>query len=178
MFYKNTMLSVLMMGIMTIHITACRNTEDYSQLSDEEKKVKVEEMYQEYAKKMPEVKEIRSETLINGIPEDVILVDVRTAQEQTVSMIPGAITKEVFLQEKEACRDKKIVAYCTVGARSAVFAEKISKDGFQAYNLAGGILAWTGEGGKVVSAAQQAEKKVHTYGKEWDLVPSTHVGVQ
>ena len=75
-----------------------------------------------------------------------IIVDVRTQEEYAVSHLPGSVTVEQFQAAKEGWRQRgaRVVAYCTIGYRSAQFVETLkSKDGWnKAYNLTGSILAW------------------------------------
>jgi rhodanese-related sulfurtransferase len=58
---------------------------------------------------------------LNHEPESVVLVDVRSDKEVLVSQIPGAITRREFNECRHDCRDKLVIAYCTVGGRRAVF---------------------------------------------------------
>ena len=42
--------------------------------------------------------------------------------------------------------ERPIVFYCRVGERSALAAEAFRGAGFDAYSIAGGLVAWAGEG--------------------------------
>ena len=61
----------------------------------------------------------------------VILIDVRDAEEQAVSMIPGAVTADEFERDwkDELIGSKRpevtAVPYCTVGYRSGSYARKL-----------------------------------------------------
>ncbi len=59
------------------------------------------------------------------VPSDVLLVDVRSAEEQNVSRIPGALADVCFLdqlsQSQSLDQRLRIVIYCTAGVRSLWF---------------------------------------------------------
>ena len=67
-------------------------------MSDKEKKERIESLYQKYERKFPEVQGITATELHRDLEggREVILVDVRKPEEQAVSMIPGAITQQEF----------------------------------------------------------------------------------
>ena len=63
---------------------------------DRNKHDRVIAMYEEYTKNFPGVKDIGSEdALLLLSSDDAVFVDVREAKEQKVSMIPGAVTREL-----------------------------------------------------------------------------------
>lgn len=75
-----------------------------------------------------------------------LLVDVRTVVEYRVSHLPGALPVVSFSSEKLE-KDRLIVAYCSVGFRSAKFVEQLQQQGFRhAYNLRGSIFMWANQG--------------------------------
>lgn len=84
------------------------------------------------------------------------LVDVRTAEEFAAGHIAPAVNidwnSSGFLDEAVSRLDKAlpVLLYCRSGRRSAAAAAKLSKAGYQVFNLAGGFLAWA-EAGKAVS---------------------------
>lgn len=109
---------------------------------------------------------------LNG--DSVVLVDVRTVDEYTVSQIPGSLTIEEFEaeQDKFLKQGTKVVAYCTVGYRSLQYAQKLQEKGFDAANLEGSILAWTHEGLPLVTRDGDEEipsTKVHVFAEKWAL---------
>ncbi len=106
--------------------------------------------------------------------KDIILVDIREKEEQQVSMLPGAITKEEFLKNLDKYKDKKIITYCTIGYRSGKFAEKYSK--LNIYNLEGGVLAWSHFKGKFFKDNKET-KLVHVFSQEWDFLNSNYKAV-
>jgi rhodanese-related sulfurtransferase len=98
--------------------------------------------------------------------EEVQLVDTREAYEAEAGHIPGS--RHVELNEVAAAadsfdRERPLVFYCRSGDRSSMPSHAFREAGFDAYNLAGGILAWKEaglplepEGGEVV------ERHVHS----------------
>lgn len=94
------------------------------------------------------------------------VVDVREPEEFADGHIPGAVNiplgrleaelhthPEVVQRASEALalREHPVVLYCLSGGRSARGAAALRRLGFaQPVSLAGGILAWTGDGHPVV----------------------------
>jgi len=102
----------------------------------------------------------------------VLLVDVRSKDEQAISKIPGSITQKEFNINPEKYRGKKIIPYCTIGYRSFKFTKKLKEKNFNAANMQGGILYWSFLRGNVVTPDNKPTKKVHTYGNSWAILPS------
>lgn len=80
---------------------------------------------------------------------NVHIVDVRTAQETRLGIIPGAKlipVDELETRLRELPKDgKPKLIYCAAGGRSAAACEFLSRQGFEElYNLEGGFSAWTG----------------------------------
>ena len=142
--------------------------------ADSAKKQKMIEMFEEYKKEaFSDVPDITVEQIKNDSGKGYIIVDTREKKEQNVSMIPGAITQKEFEKNKKKYKGKAIVTYCTIGYRSGVYAKKLNKKGFKAYNLVGGVLSWAHEGNEFVCDSANT-KKVHVYGKDWDLAPERY----
>ena len=139
------------------------------------KKTAVYEMYAGYKKEFPEVTDITPKEVMDLLArhKKVVLVDVRTPEEQQVSMLPGAITREELLSNLNAYRDHVIIGYCTISYRSGQLAQDLGKKGITMLNLKGGLLAWVHEGGKVYSQGKETQK-VHVYGSKWDLAPDRY----
>jgi hydroxyacylglutathione hydrolase/adenylyltransferase/sulfurtransferase len=80
---------------------------------------------------------------------DVQLVDVREDHEWEAGRIAGARHVELAQIAAEAGsldHSKPVVFYCRVGARSTMAADAFRRAGFDAYSMAGGILAWDERG--------------------------------
>jgi rhodanese-related sulfurtransferase len=86
--------------------------------------------------------EVAAEMLARG---EAQLVDVREPYEHAAGRIAGARHVELGALAAEAEtieRDRPVVFYCRVGARSAMAAQAFAGSGWDAYNLSGGIVAW------------------------------------
>ena len=87
----------------------------------------------------------KAHELIEGNPEEVILLDVRTEGEYNVEYIPGAINIPLSDLENridELDSSKAIIVYCKTGGRSRTASETLTQRGFIVYNMEGGINAW------------------------------------
>ncbi len=79
----------------------------------------------------------------------VQLIDVRERDEHEAGRIAGGRLIELGLlgsQARTIERGAPIVFYCRSGARSAMAADAFAQAGFEAHNLAGGLLAWEAAG--------------------------------
>jgi len=86
--------------------------------------------------------EVAAEMLARG---EAQLVDVREPYEHAAGRIAGARHVELGALAAEAEtieRDRPVVFYCRVGARSAMAAQAFAGSGWDAYNLSGGIVSW------------------------------------
>lgn len=148
-------------------------------LADAQKKANVYRLYAGYKQEFPEVTDIAPQELMRLLTEKkpVVLVDVRTAAEQQVSMLPGAVTSEVFLSNLEAYRDHTVVGYCTISYRSGRLARELRQKGLTMRNLQGGLLAWLHAGGQVYARGVES-RRVHVYGSKWDLAPAAYQTVK
>jgi rhodanese-related sulfurtransferase len=144
---------------------------------DTERLRRIERYYGLCAKLLPKVPEISAAELAERRKRQrLAIVDVREPHEQAVSMIPGAMSRTEFEARKDDFRDVPIVAYCTLGFRSGKYAATLHNEGFNAYNLHGAILAWTHAGQPLVDAEGET-RRVHVYGRKWNLVASGYEGV-
>src|SRR3954462_2487540 len=74
------------------------------------------------------------------------LVDVREDDEYAAGRIAGARHLEVGRVAAEADtieRDRPVVFYCRVGARSAMAAAAVRRAGWEPYSMPGGREAWS-----------------------------------
>jgi rhodanese-related sulfurtransferase len=81
--------------------------------------------------------------------DDTQLIDVREPYEHEAGRIAGARHVELGALAAEAesiDRDRPVVFYCRVGARSAMATQAFAAAGYDAYNLAGGIVGWVSAG--------------------------------
>ena len=141
-------------------------------LTDAAKQLKIDRMYADYKKKFPGVADFSAHQILQLMDRiQIVLVDTRKPEEQKVSMLSGAITKRQFLQNYSVYQNYIVIAYCTIGSRSGKLAQKFKKKGIHIFNLRGGILAWLHAGGSVHKDGKPV-KRVHVYGKKWDLAPA------
>lgn len=85
------------------------------------------------------------------IVEDAPLqvVDVREPYEREAGHIAGSAHIELVqlpAHEREIDRERPVVFYCRVGARSLMAAQAFRAAGFDAYSMDGGLLRWAQEG--------------------------------
>jgi rhodanese-related sulfurtransferase len=76
---------------------------------------------------------------------EVDLVDVREPYEWEAGRIAGARhipLAELTARAAEIERERPVVFYCRVGARSAMATEAFAGAGYDAANLSGGIVGW------------------------------------
>ena len=142
---------------------------------DEKRREKIESMYEDYKREsFPEVIDVEPLLAMDLAKRpEVVFVDVRNPKEQRVSMIPGAVTQAKFLSNLEQYRDNILIGYCTISYRSGKLAQELrEKRGVTMYNLRGGLLAWLHDGGKVVDQKGET-KRIHVYGRRWNLGPSS-----
>jgi rhodanese-related sulfurtransferase len=84
--------------------------------------------------------------LEDGAPQ---LVDVRERYEHAAGHIAG--DRHIPLQElsgraQTIDRDRPVLFYCRVGARSEMAAQAFRAAGYEAYTMSGGLLRWAREG--------------------------------
>lgn len=106
-----------------------------------------------------------------------LFVDERTPTERAVSTLPGAVDVSTFLADPSMAGEREVIVFCTIGERSARRVEELRHQGIPARNLAGSILAWTHAGGQLIDGAGKPTKRVHVYGRDWDLAASGYEAV-
>ncbi|MFQ4138078.1 rhodanese-like domain-containing protein [Nodosilinea sp. PGN35] len=122
----------------------------------------------------PEVPTLTTQDLaawLNGDKEPLpILLDVRRDDEFAVSHLPAA-SRAADLDTVLALgldRDRPIVAYCSVGYRSARLVHQLQAEGYtEVYNLAGSIFQWANQGRSLVGPGQP---QVHPYNSLWGML--------
>lgn len=79
---------------------------------------------------------------------DLQVVDVREDYEREAGHMPGSrhIELERLASEAESIdRERPVVFYCRLGARSAMAAQAFRASGYDAYTMAGGLERWAAE---------------------------------
>jgi rhodanese-related sulfurtransferase len=79
--------------------------------------------------------------------DTVVLLDVRTQEERTHQHIKGSLHIPMNdlsqkLKMLEKYRKKEIICYCHSGSRSFMATLMLTKNGFQAANMKGGMIEW------------------------------------
>lgn len=136
----------------------------------EERLRRIDDMYDTYRAEFPEVGGISVDELVEALeaPDSLVLVDVRTDEEREVSIIPGAISRLEFESRPADFENRTIVTYCTIGYRSGIYADELRREGWEALNLEGSILAWT-HAGRPLERLGEPTRRVHVYGSQWNL---------
>ncbi len=78
--------------------------------------------------------------------DSLTLLDVREDWEISVASVPGVVhipMAQVQARLSELDKNTEIVVLCRSGRRSLEVARMLQSNGYQAINLAGGILAWS-----------------------------------
>ncbi len=81
--------------------------------------------------------------------DNIQLIDVRQSYEHEAGRIAGGRLIEMMqlgAQADTIDRDRPIVFYCRTGSRSAMVTEAFRGAGFDAYNMAGGLVLWQAAG--------------------------------
>ena len=143
--------------------------------ADTDRAKRVHAMALDYEARLPAVPQIEAGGLIekNGATSrSIVYVDCRTPRERAVSTLPGAVTPQELGADPERYAGTDWVVYCTIGYRSSKLVERMRRQGFNATNLRGGVLAWAHAGGEFVTPEGEPTNRVHIYGRPWDLLPS------
>lgn len=149
-----------------------------SPADDAARQLRVAALYADAKSKFPDAPEIApAQALDRWRAGTLVLIDVRSPEEQAVSRLPGAVTEAAFLADPARYAGKTAVAYCTIGYRSGLFAQALARKGIPVANLAGGLLGWLHAGGTLVDAQGAATQRVHVYGRTWDLAPLAYEAV-
>jgi rhodanese-related sulfurtransferase len=108
--------------------------------------------------------------------EQWLIIDVRNQEEREVSMLPGAISFEDFLMRQDGHQRRPLLLYCTIGCRSGSCVEDLLEDGFEAYNLWGGVLAWAHHGQVFINPEGEETVRVHVFAPKWNVLPAGYCG--
>jgi rhodanese-related sulfurtransferase len=104
---------------------------------------------------MPAVPELQVGQVPDPLPQGLTLLDVREPSEWDEGHIDGALhipMMSVPAQLAAIPTDGQVLVVCAVGSRSARVAAFLRQQGVDAYNLAGGIVAWA-QSGRPISVA-------------------------
>jgi rhodanese-related sulfurtransferase len=95
--------------------------------------------------------EVDPERVAEWLAEDPALqvIDVRETRERDAGHIEGTRHIELVALPSAAEtveRDRPVVFYCRVGARSEMAAQAFRASGFTAFSMRGGLVRWVREG--------------------------------
>lgn len=101
------------------------------------------------------------------------ILDTREKEEFDISHLEGAkwVGFDTFKLENVSDLDKNkpVLVYCTVGARSQDIGKRLIDAGFtKVYNLYGGIIHWSNESMPLYQKGLPTNQ-VHTYSKSWGI---------
>lgn len=84
--------------------------------------------------------------LEQSLNEDINLIDVRTDEEYKEGHIKGSENIPLDkIENYKGDKNKKIYVICRSGRRSKIATKYLNKNGYNAYNIKGGIIAWKGD---------------------------------
>ena len=146
--------------------------------AEESATAKLEEFHSGLTERYPDVSHVSPDELLNILPDDTVLFDVREVVEFEVSHIKGAIQVSPSIWASSFVRkygsqlkDKKVIFYCSVGERSSRLAQRVAaqltdQQSVSVYNLEGGIFRWHNDYNTVVSQVGETEA-VHPFNRKW-----------
>ncbi|KAK9836830.1 hypothetical protein WJX74_009081 [Apatococcus lobatus] len=137
-------------------------------------RAELERKYKGFESSFPRVEAVDVKSLRSQLQDTEgkpCIIDVRTPEEQQVSVIPGSVSRDAFEAHKDEYRKTPLVTYCTVGFRSGKYAQQLMNEGFDVKNLKGSIVAWTQEGFPLVkdTTSNEPTTRVHVFGEQWKL---------
>jgi len=129
--------------------------------------------------RFPGIEWVDSETLSQWMHsasnEELVLLDVRSLEEQEVSQLRGAQrldARQPDLDSLAIPEGAKVVVYCSIGYRSAALVEDLKRAGVaHVYNLDGGLFDWANQGRPIYRGEERVEE-VHPLNRIWGLLLS------
>ena len=103
-------------------------------------------MFGQFFKSTPEISPRELEERLGGA-EPPLVVDVREPGEYAQGHIPGCTLMPLGVlgaRLAELPKDRELVVVCRSGGRSAMATQHLTKAGYKALNMAGGMMAWRG----------------------------------
>jgi len=127
--------------------------------------------------RFPGVEWVDSETLSQWMDsssrEELVLLDVRNPEEQSVSQLLGARLVDARQPDLDSLvipDDARVVVYCSIGYRSAALVEDLKRAGIErVYNLEGGLFDWANQG-RPVYRGDERVYEVHPFNRVWGLL--------
>jgi len=127
--------------------------------------------------RFPDVEWVDGETLSKWMDrssdEELVLLDVRTREEQRVSHLLGAHHLEWSNPDIQALvipPNAKVVVYCSIGYRSASIIQGLEQVGIRSvYNLEGGLFDWANHDRPIFDGEERVYE-VHPFNRLWGLL--------
>ncbi|WP_069790009.1 molybdopterin-synthase adenylyltransferase MoeB [Cyanobacterium sp. IPPAS B-1200] len=102
---------------------------------------------------LEEMTVIQLKELLDSDADDYVLIDVRNPNEYQIAKIPNATLIPLpdiedgdgVAKVKELVGDKRLIAHCKLGGRSAKALNILKEAGIEGINVKGGIAAWSEE---------------------------------
>ena len=161
---------------ISISVTVSFGCQDTGAKSDAARLKQIMTLYDRYAR-FPQVKDITVPQLQQRQQgEKIVLVDVRSPEERAVSMIPGAISQEELERDLTQYRDSLVVVYCTIGYRSAKYAQSLQRKEIEVLNLRGSLLAWSHFKGELMDDTGITDR-IHVFSRQWQLTGKDYQAV-
>ncbi len=160
-----------LLGLLFFPINVFSNT-----VNDSLKQSIIEYKFEKIQKKF-KAPYVTVQELKDTLIESSILIDVREPKELLYGRIKSAITLEEFKELKDIPEDQSIIVYCTIGHRSAKVTNQLRRQGYQAFNLKGGVLSWSHLQQKFYKNYNQSEIEtdtIHVYSKGWNFLNSEY----
>ncbi len=167
------LVSILLVGCVLIGASQCAYKKLAAMSSLESKSAEIE-------KEFPDVDHISTGTLATLMEADgkgavpLLLIDSRAPEEFAISKIPGAVNLQTaeevenYLKQSASPAPDTVAVYCSVGYRSAVLVDELSKAGIKnAKNVRGSIFAWANEDRELVTPEGEPAEKVHPFNEFW-----------
>lgn len=139
----------------------------------------LERMMEQNRRAFPEADEVDVAKVIELMRhKKCVLVDVRTYAERKVSIIPDAVSATEFERAIGDHTGPRVVCYCTIGYRSAQYAQALKQRGIPISSFNGSIIAWCQAGQKLITPEGNETTRVHVYGPKWNLLPPEYHAVR
>ena len=94
-------------------------------------------------------KELAPERVREMIEDGAQVVDVREEREWEAGRMPGSVhieLNELTPRAEEIAKERPVVFVCRTGNRSGMAADAFREAGWDAHNMAGGLVAWVESG--------------------------------
>lgn len=117
--------------------------------------------------------ETLSQWMDSASNEELVLLDVRSREEQEVSQLRGAQrldARQPDLDSLAIPEGAKVVVYCSIGYRSAAIIEDLERAGIRnVYNLEGGLFDWANQDRPIYRGGERVDR-VHPFNRLWGLL--------